>query len=254
MAGDDGDAPRSVVTKKADTIILGGAVVPITGPPAEAVAVQGERITAVGSRQDILAGRGKGTEVVDLKGAVLLPGLIEPHTHPDLSAQIYAWVDVGGFNHPTEAQVEAALREAVRAAKPGEWVFAFGLDPMLTPDLGRWDRDRLDALAPENPVVVMIQSMHTVFVNSLALKVAGVDEDPPDPPGGGNFSRDASGRLSGAAVEQPAINRFVGFFNQSAQAWQSRLADQYRRYRQDGLTPIGAAGLFLPAPLWPAFH
>jgi predicted amidohydrolase YtcJ len=123
--------------QKADTIILGGTVVPVTGPAAEAVAVQGERIAAVGSREDILAWKGKGTEVVDLKGATLLPGLVEPHTHPDLSAQIYAWVDVSGINHPTEALVEEKLREAVRAAEPGEWVFAFGLDPMLTSDLGR---------------------------------------------------------------------------------------------------------------------
>jgi hypothetical protein len=239
---------------KADTIILGGTVVPVIGRSAQAVAVRGERIAAVGSREDVIGWRGKGTEVVDLKGATLLPGLIEPHTHPDLSAQLYAWVDVSGFNHPTEARVEGKLREAVRAAKPGEWVFAFGLDPMLTSDLGQWGRDRLDALAPENPAVVMIQSMHTIFVNSLALRAAGVDEETPDPSGGGHFPRDAGGRLSGVAVEQPAINRFVGFFDQSAEAWRTRLADQYRRYREAGITTIGAAGLFVPDPLWPVFE
>jgi predicted amidohydrolase YtcJ len=112
----------------------------------------------------------------------------------------------------------------------------------------------LDALAPENPVLVMIQSMHTVFVNSLALEAAGVDEGTPDPPGGGHFLRDAGGRLTGAAVEQPAVNTFVGFFNQSAEAWRSRLVDQYGRYRQAGITTIGAAGLFVPDPLWPVFE
>ncbi len=242
------------MTQKADTIILGGTVVPVTGPPTEAVAIRGERILAVGRREDVLAWKGSGTEVVDLRGATLLPGLIEPHTHPDLSAQVYAWVDVSGFSHPAEALVEEKLRAAVRAAGPGEWVFAFGLDPMLTSDLGRWDRDRLDALAPANPVVVMLQSMHTVFVNSLALKAAGITEETSDPPGGGRFLRDADGRLTGAAVEQPAINRFVGFFDQSAQAWRTRLADQYALYRRAGITTIGAAGLFVPDPLWPVFE
>ncbi|TAK55074.1 MAG: amidohydrolase [Dehalococcoidia bacterium] len=238
----------------ADTIITGGTVVPVAGPRAEAVAIAAGRVAAVGSRDDVLALRGPRTEIADLRGATLLPGLIEPHTHPDLSAQMYAWVDVSGFAHATVAEVERQLRAAIAAARPGEWVFAFGLDPMLTPDLGRWDRHRLDGLAPENPVVVMLQSMHTVFVNSAALRAAGIDDDTPDPPGGGRFVRDAAGRLTGVAVEQPAIGRFMRFVDQSVAAWRKRLADQYDRYRAAGITAIGAAGLFVPDALWPSFE
>ncbi len=239
---------------KADTIIVGGTIVPVTAPPAEAVAVAAGRIAAVGARDDMLALRGPDTEIIDLHGAALLPGLIEPHTHPDLSAQMYAWVDVSGFVNPSVIQVEQQLRTAVAAARPGDWVFAFGLDPMLTPDLGRWDRARLDALAPANPVLVMLQSMHTVFVNSAALRAAGVDEETPDPPGGGRFLRDEAGHLTGVAVEQPAIGRFMRFVDQSADAWRKRLADQYDRYHAAGITTVGAAGLFVPEPLWPAFE
>ena len=112
--------------------------------------------------------RNRDTEVVDLGGEALLPGLIEPHTHPDLCGQLYSWVDVSGFTHRSVQGVEGALRDAIAAAQPGEWVYGFGLDFMLTRDLGVWDRDRLDAMAPHNPVAIMIQSMHTVFANSAA--------------------------------------------------------------------------------------
>ena len=174
-----------------DTILLASSVVTMDPalPRAEAVSVGAGRITAVGNRAEILAMAGGKTEVIDVASKFILPGLIEPHTHPDLCAQCYAWTDVSGFSHSHVAGVEESLRQAVAAAAPGEWVFAFGLDAMLTKDLGTWGRDRLDAIAPDNPVAVMIQSMHTVFVNSAAFAAAGVDEKSPDPPGGPNARR-----------------------------------------------------------------
>lgn len=238
----------------ADFVILGGTVVTGTAGYAQAVAVTAGIISGVGSEDEVLALRGAGTEVVDLHGATLLPGLIEPHTHPDLSAQCYAMADVSGFSHSSAHEVEASLRRSLAAVRKGEWVFAFGLDPMLTPDLGVWDRHRLDALAPLNAVVVMLQSMHTVFVNSAALRAAGIEDDTPDPEGGGHFLRDGEGHLTGAAVEQPAINAFMRFFDQSVGTWKANLRAQYRRYRDAGITTVGIAGLFVPEELMPAFE
>ncbi len=238
----------------AGKILLGGAVVPVTGPAAEAVAVAGDRIVAVGSQADVLEHSGPGTEIVDLRGATLLPGFVEPHTHPELSAQCYAWVDVSGFTHKSVESVTQALRDAAARAPKGEWIFAFGLDPMLTAGLGTWDRHRLDEIAPRNPMAVMIQSMHTLFVNSAALSAAGIDENTPDPGGGGRFLRDASGTPTGAVIEQPAINVFVRFLYQSMESWEGWLADQYRRYRNAGITTIGIAGIFVPVPLLPLFE
>ncbi len=239
-----------------DTILLARPVVTLdpARTRAEAVAVRGERVLAVGDRDEVLALRGSDTEVVDLGGACLLPGLIEPHTHPDLCAQCYAWVDVSGFSHAKVAGVEAALRDAVARATPGEWLFAFGLDAMLTGDLGSWDRARLDAIAPENPLAVMIQSMHTLFVNSAALRAAGVEESVPDPPGGGRFGRDATGRLTGAAFEAPAMLPFLRFVDQSAETATSQIREQYRRYAAAGLTTIGMPGLFTPLAMLEVFE
>ena len=233
---------------EADLILLGGTVrtVDTSRPTAEAVAISGGRILAVGSRDEVLARRTPATEVVDRRDAVVLPGLVEPHTHPDLCAQCYAWVDVSGFTHPHVDGVERALREAVASTPAGEWIFAFGLDPMLTADVGVFGRERLDALTTDHPVAVMIQSMHTVFVNSAAFRAAGVDESTPDPPGGGHFQRDANGQLTGKLEEASAVLPFLLFDDPSPADRSARMWAQYQRYADAGLTTIGIPGLFTP--------
>lgn len=231
-----------------DTIILARRVISMAGPDAQAIAIADGRVTALGARADILALRAARTEVVDLGRSVVLPGLVEPHTHPDLCAQCYSSVDVSGFTHATVAGVERALRDAVERTPPGEWIYAFGLDFMLTPDLGVWDRARLDVLAPRHPLFVLIQSMHTAFVNSPALRAAGIDDTTPDPSDGGRYGRDATGRLNGKIEESPAMAPFLLAFDWSPEAWSRRMRDQFERYARVGITTIGMPGMFVPAP------
>ena len=231
-----------------DTIVLARRVISMTGANAQAIAIADGRIAALGSRDDMLARRSARSEVVDLGSSVVLPGLIEPHTHPDLCAQCYSWVDVSGFTHAGAAGVERALREAAARTPPGEWIYAFGLDFMLTPDLGVWDRARLDALVPRHPVFVLIQSMHTAFVNSPALRAAGIDETTADPSYGGRYVRDDGGRLTGKVEESLAMAPFLVGIDQSAEAWSSRMRDQFERYARAGITSIGMPGMFVPPP------
>lgn len=247
-------AGRATMQGVARRILLASSVVTMAAADrapavADALVLDGARIAAVGPRAEVLAERRAGDEAVDLGDATVLPGLIEPHSHPDLCAQLYSWVDVSGFTHPSVAGVERALREAVAERPAGEWIFAFGLDPMLTDDLGTWDRARLDALAPDHPMVVMLQSMHTVFVNSAAFAAAGIDEATPDPPGGGRFDRDAAGNLTGRVVEQPAILVFGAFGLPDPAALDGLMADQLERYRRVGITTVGVAGSFFPMDL-----
>jgi predicted amidohydrolase YtcJ len=241
---------------RADTLLLADSVVTLdpARPRAAALAIADGRILAVGSREEVSVHVSPETDVVDLAGRTVLPGLVEPHTHPDLCAQCYAWVDVSGFTHARVDGVEAALRQAVAERAPGDWIFAFGLDPMLTEGIGTWGRDRLDRLVPDNPVAVMIQSMHTVFVNSAALAAAGIDESTPDPPGGGRYQRDATGRLTGKLEEATAFLPLVRFDETDEATVRRRMWDQYGRYARAGITTIGIPGLFTPLSMLGLFE
>ena len=225
-----------------------------TCPNAEALLVEDGQIAKVGTRAAVLEASGSGAEAIDLGDVCVLPGLVEPHTHPDLCAQCYAWVDVSGFTHKNVSGVEAALRAAIAEKAPGEWVFAFGLDAMLTEDIGNWNRQRLDQIAPQNPLAVMIQSMHTVFVNSAAFEAAGIDESTPDPPGGGRFQRDRDGRLTGKLEEAAAALPFVRFDQPSEEDMRARMWNQYQYYAAAGLTTIGIPGLFTPISMLDVFE
>ncbi|MDE0910618.1 MAG: amidohydrolase [Myxococcota bacterium] len=239
------------------TIILANNIVTMDPdvPSASAIAISDDgRITAVGTRDDVMSSAGADAKTIDLGDVCVLPGLIEPHTHPDLCAQCYAWVDVSGFTHKSEASVEAALEEAVANTPDGEWIYAFGLDPMLTEDLGTWGRKKLDQISPDNPIAVMIQSMHTIFVNSLAFDAAGVDDDTPDPPGGGRYQKDQDGHLTGKIEEAPALLPFLRFDAPPPELMTSRMWDQYERYASAGLTTIGIPGLFTPISMLGVFE
>ena len=225
-----------------DLVFVNGIVETVTGGTAEAVAVSDGRIVAIGDSDEISRLGSTRTEVVDLRGRALLPGLVEPHSHPDMAGFLYSWLDVSGFTYSHVSGVEGALRDAVTKASPGEWVFAFGLDPMLTADIGVWGRDRLDAIAPDNPVAVLMQSMHTLFVNSLALRIAGIDEDSPEPGGGGHYARDESGRLTGKMEEQSAMGPFLAHAFARPTPLRDLVADEYQTCASVGITTMGMAG------------
>jgi predicted amidohydrolase YtcJ len=223
-------------------------------PSAEAIAIRDDRLVAVGTHSEVMELRGDATELLEQGDTCILPGLVEPHTHPDLCAECYGWIDVSGFRHRTVSEVEAVLAAAVEEASPGDWLYAFGLDPMLTEGLGSWGRERLDRISPDNPMAVMIQSMHTVFFNTAAMHAAGIDERAPDPPGGGRYHRREDGTLDGTATETSALAPFLRFVDRSPDAVRERIWDQYWRYAEAGLTTIGMPGLFVGLEMLPEFE
>ncbi|MWK54948.1 amidohydrolase family protein [Pseudomonas otitidis] len=155
-------------------------------PWAEAVAIGGGRLLAVGSRSAVQALRGPQTRVHDLDGAFCMPGLHDMHTHPDLAlAPRYSDdLDVG-IEDPTPAQLEAAIR-AYADAHPGEgwihgqyWVRYTFREAGLVPG-----RAWLDAVMPDRPVALLDRMWGTMMVNSKALQLAGIDRHTPDPRNG----------------------------------------------------------------------
>jgi predicted amidohydrolase YtcJ len=183
------------------TILLDGHIVTMdpARPRAQAVAVAGERLLAVGTNAEVRALASRATRVVDLGGRTVVPGFVDAHSHPAGA----------GLSHLTSVDCDlrsiAAIRDALRAraarTPPGEWVLGFKYDDTKTREGRFLTRADLDAAVPDHPVLVRHRGGHTAFVNGRALAAARVAADAPDPPGG-RFERDASGGLTGRVLER----------------------------------------------------
>jgi len=230
----------------ADAIFIGGDIITVDdrNPAAEALAVVGGRIAAVGEREEVLRRRGPDTRLIDLEGMTLMPGLIEPHSHPVISALLYDWIDVSGLRNTDAEEVMERLRDAAARAGPDEWITAFGYDPILIRDLKALDADTLDEISSTHPIFIMIQSMHTVYVNHRALEIAGIDRSTPQPEGG-TWVKDGNGELTGMVIEQAAILPVMMPYLLSSQSNGEKLIErQIRRYAAAGYTTVGAMGVF----------
>src|SRR5262249_52681371 len=171
-------------TATADTIFWGGPILTMASPqPAvEAIAVQDGRIVALGDRTTVTGLRGPSTTVVELDGRTALPGFVEPHLHIGTTALLGTWIDVTPSTTASYDATVQNLRAAVAAARPGDWITAFGYDSTLMTGPPQITRDDLDAIAPDNPVFVLHISEHIAYLNSLALQAAKLADDAPDPP------------------------------------------------------------------------
>ena len=168
-------------------------------PRAQAVAISGGRFLAVGSNDEVLALAAGGAKKIDLGGNTVLPGFIDAHTHPARSGLDH--LRMVDCDLRSIADILAALRKRAAQTPPGEWVLGFKYDDTKTSDGRPLTLADLDGAVPDHPVFVEHRGGHTAWVNSLALKVAKVDEHTPDPPGG-QYDRDpATGHLTGHVRE-----------------------------------------------------
>ncbi len=192
----------------AEVVFTGGNVVTVSGerPEEEALAMRDGRIVAVGEREEVLAGRAQDAIVVDLAGGALLPGFVEAHGHPLQVAETLAppALDVRPFGTPTAEGVERHMREAVRVVEPGEPLVFFGIDILLQQGLRLPSITSLDELAPDNPVVVIANSGHAAYGNSLAFRVAGITRNTRNPIGA-EYVRGPNGELTGEVREAAAV-------------------------------------------------
>ncbi|HKX57825.1 MAG TPA: amidohydrolase [Steroidobacteraceae bacterium] len=171
-------------------------------PRAEAVAIAGGRILAVGADVDILEFATADTKKLDLGGQTAVPGFIDGHCHPAYSGRRHLrFIDC---DLRSIAAIQDAVRERAAKTPPGEWVCGFKYDDTKTAERRFITREDLDAAAPDHPVFIGHRGGHTGYVNSLALQKAGISEKSRDPEGG-RFERDpATGRLTGRLLERAA--------------------------------------------------
>ncbi len=187
------------------TVLVGGTVLSVDAAFSvhEALAISGNKILAVGSRDEVLAAAGPGASTIDLDGRTALPGFIEPHMHFALLAGLGHLEDIGPFQRATFDLALEALRGIAAAASPDQWIMARQFDPiLLEPPRDLTTRD-LDPVIPDRPAFILNASGHIAYANSKALELAGISRDSGDPPGG-EFGRYEDGSPNGVLYGQAA--------------------------------------------------
>lgn len=196
-------------TRRADMILVNANVRTMdrTAPRARAIAIAGGRVLGVGTLREMEALKGPDTRVVDMGGKTVMPGFIDAHMHFS-SVILDDFVSASADKVPTIAALSALLRDASAKTPAGSWVRLKWYDPSIMQERRAPTLAELDAAAPDHPVFILESNGHNAYVNSAALKLAGVSNDSKDPPQG-RFVRSDDGKLSGRLEEGSAFMPFV---------------------------------------------
>lgn len=164
---------------------------------ATAMAIKGDRLIYVGDEAGVEAYIGPGTKVTDLGGKTVIPGLIEGHMHINGLGESLLQIDA--FWKPRDV-ILASVKEAAEKAEPGQWIRGRGWLNTVWEDTSYPTKEELDAVAPNNPVILTRADGHMSWVNSMAFELAGITKDTPDPQGG-EYLKTESGELLGCATD-----------------------------------------------------
>lgn len=215
----------------------------------EALYSRDGRIAALGRDEEVLAHAPRDCEVIDLGGRTAVPGFIDSHNHMLITATTLDMIDASFAMVSSTQGLVAAVAEAVKAAPPGAWVRGWGLD--YDRFVGgepptRWD---LDVAAPDNPVFILHVTGHHGLVNTRALEAAGIGQNVNDPLGG-QFVRDARGRLTGLLLDsaQQVVNKCsvdvgrhapsAGLYDASQEEFVSQIDRLGTMYLREGITSV----------------
>jgi predicted amidohydrolase YtcJ len=195
--------------RPADLVLRGGKIVTVdeARPVAQAIAVNGDTIVALGSNQEIQPYIGPTTRVIDLKGALAVPGFIDAHVHFTGVGEAARNLKLGTAR--TWDEIVRMVGDAAKNAKPGEWIVGRGWHQEKWSEVpsanveGFPVHDALTRVSPDNPVWLTHASGHAGFANALAMKIAEVSKTTPDPDGG-KILRDKDGNPTGLMNERAA--------------------------------------------------
>jgi len=192
---------RAVEPQTADVVLRNGKIVTMNTaqPQAQAIAIVGDRIAAVGNIEEIQKLIGDSTRVIDLNGKLVIPGLIESHGHLLGIGQAKLALDLVGTT--SEEQIAQMVKARAAQAKPGEWIVGRGWDQ------NDWAAKRfpafrsITAAAADNPVYLTRIDGHAGWANQRALELAGLTKETPDP-SGGRIICDEQGNPTGVLIDR----------------------------------------------------
>lgn len=190
----------------ADLVVCADMIHTLAGPadsPGEvtAIAIAGDRVMAVGTRDDVPAWAGPETRVVDLGDATAVPGLTDCHVHPILGAELTR--GVGLLDLDDLAEVREALAAYAATLPADAWVTAWGLDPNVVPG-GRLTSTHIDDVLGGRPALVRLFDAHSALASTEALRLAGVT-GPRTFEEAAEVVCDEAGRPTGLLLEMPAM-------------------------------------------------
>lgn len=174
-------------------------------PRAQAVAIARGRFYAVGGNDKVRALAAGTTKKIDLGGRTVVPGFIDAHTHPAVAGRMHLR-QVDCDLRSIEA-IKDAIHERAAKTPPSDWVLGFKYDDTKTSDGRPLSLADLDAAAPNRPVYIAHRGGHTAYANSVALGLAGITEETPDP-AGGRFDRDPETRRHNGRISERAKEVF----------------------------------------------
>ncbi|WP_299745915.1 amidohydrolase [uncultured Rossellomorea sp.] len=228
---------------RATMLFVNGEVVTVNSEFSvkEAVAIQDNKIIAVGTDEEILSFAGEGTKIVNLEGRSLLPGFIDAHAHLELYGTNR--LGVNGKEAGSIKELLGKLKERVRLTPKGEWIRGWGYNQNTLKEgrhITRWD---LDQVSTEHPIIVVRTCGHISCVNTKALELAGIHPETEDP-NGGKYVRE-NGELTGLLLEAAHMNMFLTA-NYSEDEVQQGLSLASQDYLTKGITSVHDAGGYGP--------
>jgi predicted amidohydrolase YtcJ len=224
-----------------DVILSGGKIITVDErfTIAQAVAVRGDRIVAVGSDQDIARLAGPATRRIDLRGRAVVPGLIDNHMHLLRAGTTWRW-EVRWDGVGSRKQALDMLRARAKAVPSGEWIYNLGgwAIEQFADNSQPFTREELDRVAPDNPVLLQA-SYYEAYVNSRALQTLGIDEKTAKEEW---LVRDASGRPTGQ-IREAGVRAVAGRVpTATGEQLESSTRTMFRDLNKMGLTAFGSAG------------
>ncbi|MCW3978805.1 MAG: amidohydrolase [Candidatus Bathyarchaeota archaeon] len=186
----------------ADMVLVNGRVITVDpeGSVVESVAVKDGRILVTGPASEVMGLAGEGTEVVDLGGKTVLPGIIDTHTHPSGAAVRFSAINCRSPPVESIKEILDMIAAKVAEVEPGEWIRCVNYNDIKLVERRHITRWEIDEVASENPVFISKETGHLYVANSKAFELAGVTKDTSDPPGG-KIDRTEEGEPTGLLYE-----------------------------------------------------